>query len=80
MLVLTRRAGESVVIANAITVTVLAVEGGRARLGFAAPSNVAIWREELSSEVGPTAVDAGPENDGGSQAGPSGAPPIRKSP
>lgn len=47
MLVLTRKAGETIRIANNIVVTVLAVEGYRVRLGIAAPADVPIRRAEL---------------------------------
>jgi carbon storage regulator len=47
MLVLTRRIGETVVIDGDIRVTVVAVQGGRIRLGIAAPSGVIVDREEV---------------------------------
>ena len=47
MLILTRRLGESVKIGNEVTVTVLAVKGPHVRLGFAAPTEVAVHREEI---------------------------------
>ena len=47
MLSLKRRAGEIIRIGDDITVTVLAIHGGQARIGVAAPSDVAIHREEV---------------------------------
>jgi carbon storage regulator len=47
MLVLARRAGESVVIDGEIVVTVLEIRGGQIRLGIEAPKEVAILRAEL---------------------------------
>jgi carbon storage regulator len=47
MLVLTRKASQSVFIDGNITVTVLAVEGNRVRLGVSAPQAVSVNREEL---------------------------------
>ncbi len=47
MLVLSRKPGESIVIANDIKVTVLEVIGNRIRLGIEAPKNVPIVRAEL---------------------------------
>jgi carbon storage regulator len=47
MLILTRRVGESVKIGDEVTVTVLSVKGSHVRLGFAAPKNVAVHREEI---------------------------------
>jgi carbon storage regulator CsrA len=54
MLVLTRRLNESIVIpALGITVRVLAVRGGRARLGVEAPREVAVLRGELHGPPAP---------------------------
>jgi carbon storage regulator len=47
MLVLTRRLGETIVIANDIRVTVLEVKGDRIRLGVSAPPDVVVDREEV---------------------------------
>lgn len=47
MLVLTRGVGEEIVIAGDIRVTVVAVNGQRARLGITAPPSVAVARKEL---------------------------------
>lgn len=51
MLVLSRKSGESVVIGNGITVTVVAVEAGRVRLGFNAPREVLIHRTEVYQRI-----------------------------
>jgi carbon storage regulator len=51
MLILTRKPGESVRIAGGIQVTVVSVEGHRVRLGFAAPPEVRIDREEVHARV-----------------------------
>lgn len=47
MLVLTRRVGETIVIDDTITVTVLSVEGHRIRLGITAPPAVTVDRQEV---------------------------------
>jgi carbon storage regulator CsrA len=47
MLVLTRRCGEQIVIANEIVVTVLGVEGNKVRIGVEAPRSVRIDRSEI---------------------------------
>ena len=47
MLVLSRKVGERVIIDDRITVTVVRVQGGQARLGVEAPADVAIYREEI---------------------------------
>ena len=51
MLVLSRKPGESIVIGNDITVTVVAVEGGRVKLGFNAPREVPIHRTEVYQRI-----------------------------
>ena len=51
MLVLTRKPGESIVIGNEITVTVVEVRGDQVRLGIAAPRSVQVHREEVVREV-----------------------------
>jgi carbon storage regulator len=47
MLVVTRKMGERIVIADTITVEVLEILGNRVRLGIQAPSEVTILRQEL---------------------------------
>jgi carbon storage regulator len=47
VLILSRRPGESVNVGDEVAVTVLGVKGCQVRLGFTAPSNVAIHREEI---------------------------------
>jgi carbon storage regulator len=47
MLILQRKAGESLVIGGDITVTVVSVEGGRVRLAISAPKDTPILRSEL---------------------------------
>ncbi|WP_300639207.1 carbon storage regulator CsrA [Nocardioides sp.] len=54
MLVLSRRVGESVVIGDDITVTVLEVRGDVVRIGIDAPRSVAVNRAELLAEVANT--------------------------
>ena len=47
MLVLRRKAGESIVLGGAIRISILAVEGARVRIGIIAPTRIAIVRGEL---------------------------------
>jgi carbon storage regulator len=47
MLILTRRVGESVVIGDEITVTVLDLKGNQIRLGIQAPKEIPVHREEV---------------------------------
>ena len=51
MLILGRRPGESVKIGDDVTVTVLGVKGGQVRLGFTAPANVAVHRQEVYERI-----------------------------
>jgi carbon storage regulator len=51
MLVLSRRVGESIVIGDEVTVTVLEVRGDVVRVGIRAPRSVTVHREELLREV-----------------------------
>lgn len=47
MLILTRRARESLMIGDDITVPVLGVKGSQVRIGIEAPGEVGVYREEL---------------------------------
>ncbi len=52
MLVLSRKLGEQVVIPDCeMTVTVVAIEGNNVRLGFTAPRNVDVYRQELLQKM-----------------------------
>jgi carbon storage regulator len=51
MLILTTRTGETVMIGDEITVTVLDVRGNQIRLGIAAPKEVSVHREEVYRRV-----------------------------
>ena len=51
MLVLTRRANQSIVIGGEVTVTVLEVRGDQVRLGIQAPKSVQVHREEVWAEL-----------------------------
>jgi len=51
MLILTRRVGETVVIGDDVTVTVLGVKGNQIRLGVNAPREIAVHREEIFERI-----------------------------
>lgn len=52
MLVLSRKRGETIVIGNEVTVTVLATDGGRVKLGVVAPAETPVHREEVYRRIG----------------------------
>jgi len=51
MLILTRRAGESIVVGDEVTITVLEMRGGQVKLGIDAPKEVAVHREEIYQRI-----------------------------
>ena len=51
MLILTRRVGEKLIIADDIKVTVLAIKGGQVRIGVEAPDDIEIYREEIYQRI-----------------------------
>jgi carbon storage regulator len=52
MLVLSRKLGERIILPQCgVTVTVVAVEGNRVRLGITAPAEIDIYREELRQPI-----------------------------
>jgi carbon storage regulator len=65
MLILTRRVGESVVIGEDVTVTVLGVKGNQVRIGINAPKTVSVHREEIFERIknGRTAGDGAGSSD-----------------
>jgi carbon storage regulator len=51
ILILTRRVGETVMIGEEVTITVLGVRGNNVRLGVNAPKTVAVHREEIFERI-----------------------------
>ncbi len=67
MLILTRRVGETLVIGDNVTVTVLGVKGNQVRIGVNAPKDVSVHREEIYERI---------KRERGSAVQPLGSEPI----
>lgn len=58
MLILSRKIGEAIVLDEKITVRVIDISKGVVRLGFDAPNEMLILREELEEEVKKANIEA----------------------
>ncbi|PTQ57170.1 MAG: Carbon storage regulator [Candidatus Carbobacillus altaicus] len=58
MLVLKRKVGESIIIADGIEIVILGLEGSQVRLGVKAPRDIPVYREEIYRELQATNREA----------------------
>jgi len=69
MLILTRRVGETLMVGDEVTVTVLGVKGNQVRIGVNAPKDVAVHREEIYDRIKKEGENSASEDAGDDSVG-----------
>ena len=59
MLILTRRAGESIMVGDEVTITVLDINGNQIRIGIDAPREITVHRKEVYERIQAEAEEVG---------------------
>lgn len=70
MLILTRRVGETIMVGDTVTFTVLGVKGNQVRCGINAPKDIPVHREEIYDRIHREREEAGVRDSNGAPEGP----------
>lgn len=74
MLILTRRVGETIMVGDTVTFTILGVKGNQVRCGINAPKDIAVHREEIYERIRREREEAALRGSEGSHQEPQGTP------
>ncbi len=64
MLILTRRVGETLMVGDDVSITVLGVKGNQVRIGINAPKEIPVHREEIYNRIKNEEKNSDPDPDG----------------